>query len=376
MTHLFDPLTLRGVTLRNRIGVSPMCQYSSTDGLANDWHLVHLGARAVGGAGLIIMEDTAVLPEGRITLADNGLWSDDHIAPLGRVTSFLKAHGAVPGIQIGYAGRKGSTTIPWEGGRPQGEGRSLRAEEGAWETLAPSAEAFGGERVAVPRAMTQDDIARVQAAFAQAARRADAAGFDLLELHGGWGYIFQQFYSPVANHRTDGYGGGFAQRARFTVETVRAVRQVWPDRKPLAFRMAATDWIDGGWTPEEAVELARLLKGEGVDLVDVISAAVAPQARVPWGPLFQVPFSERIRREAGVATTAVGFITEASEAQAIVADGKADLVLLARAMLRDPHWPVHAAEALGVGDRITFPNQYEHWLSGRPGSRPLGDRHA
>ena len=371
MTDLFDPLTLRGVTMRNRIGVSPMCQYSSVDGLANDWHLVHLGARAVGGAGLIIMEDTAVLPEGRITPADNGLWSDAHVDPLIRITGFLKERGAVPGIQIGHAGRKGSTTIPWQGGRPQGAARRRRPAAGAGHTPAPAAAAGGPARAAPPRAMTGADIARVRDAFAAAAGRADAAGFDLLELHGGWGYLFQQFYSPVANHRTDAYGGSFENRVRFTIETVRAVRRVWPDAKPLAFRMAATDWIEGGWTPEEAVDLARLLKPEGVDLIDVISAAVAPQAQVPWGPMFQVPFSERVRREAAIATTAVGVITEPADAQAIVAEGRADMVLLARAMLRDPHWPVHAAAALGRDERITFPNPYEHWLTGRPGATAL-----
>lgn len=365
MTDLFDPLAIRGVTLRNRIGVSPMCQYSAEDGMANDWHLVHLGSRAVGGAGLIIMEDTAVLPEGRISPGDLGLWSDAQIEPLQRITRFLTTYGAVPAVQLGYAGRKASTTIPWKGGKPQSEGPSLMPSEGAWETLAPTAEPFGGDRPQVPREMTHADIVRVQKAFGDAARRADAAGFQMIELHGAWGYLFQQFYSPLSNKRTDKYGGSFENRIRFLLETVHEVRKNWSDSKPLAVRIAVTDWIEGGWTVEEAVELSLRLKMEGVDLIDCISGGVAPGGNVPWGRGFQVPFSERIRREAGIATTGVGFITEPEYAQEIVASEKADIVLLAREMLRNPYWAITAAQALGAQEQLMFPNQYEHWLSGR-----------
>jgi len=365
MTHLFDPLTIRGVTLRNRIGVSPMCQYSAEDGKANDWHLVHLGSRAIGGAGLIIMEDTAVLPDGRISLGDLGLWSDTHVEPLQRITKFLTTYGAISAIQLGYAGRKASTTVPWQGGRPQAEGRSLTAPEGAWETLAPTAEAFGGARTHVPHEMTLADIVRVQKAFGDATRRADAAGFQMIELHAAWGYLFQQFYSPLSNKRTDEYGGSFENRIRFILETVRSVRRNWSDSKPLAVRIAVTDWTEGGWTVEEAVELSFRLKAEGVDLIDCISGGVAPGGNVPWGRGFQVPFSERIRREVGVATTAVGFITEPEHAQEIVVEGKADIVLLAREMLRNPYWAMTAAQALEVQERLMFPSQYEHWLTGR-----------
>lgn len=365
MTHLFAPFTIRGVTLRNRIGVSPMCQYSAEDGFANDWHLVHLGSRAIGGAGLIIVEDTAVLPDGRISSGDLGLWSNAHVEPLQRITNFLTTYGAVPAIQLGYAGRKASTTIPWQGGKSQSEGRSLTPSEGAWQTLAPSAVAFGGDRNHTPREMTYDDIVRIQKAFGEAASRADVAGFQMLELHAAWGYIFHQFYSPLSNKRTDEYGGSFENRIRFLLETVGEVRKHWSDKKPLAVRIAATDWIEGGWTVEETVELSKRLKAEAVDLIDPVSAGVAPGSKVPWGRGFQVPFSERIHREAEVATMAVGFITEPEHAQQIIAEGKADIVLLGREMLRNPYWAMTAAKALGVQEQLMFPNQYEHWLTGR-----------
>jgi 2,4-dienoyl-CoA reductase-like NADH-dependent reductase (Old Yellow Enzyme family) len=367
---LFDPLTLRGVTLRNRIGMTPMCQYAAEDGVANDWHLVHLGGRAVGGAGLVIVEDTAVLPDGRITPGDLGLWSDRQVEPLRRITRFLSENGAVSALQLGHAGRKASTTVPWRGGRPQGEGRSLTVAEGAWPTAAPSPIPFGGDRLHVPAELTPEGIRHVQQAFGEAAARADAAGFDMVELHGAWGYLFQQFYSPLSNRRTDDYGGSFENRIRFTVETVREVRSRWPESKPLAFRMAATDWIEGGWTPDDAVELSQRLKTEGVDLIDVISFGNAPQGDVPWGAGFQVPFSERIRREAGVATTAVGFITTPVQAEEIVAGEQADVILVGRQLLRDPHWPTHAAETLGDG-RLLLPSNYEHWLSGRGTPAPI-----
>jgi 2,4-dienoyl-CoA reductase-like NADH-dependent reductase (Old Yellow Enzyme family) len=363
--YLFDEFKLRGLTFRNRIGVSPMCQYSSEDGFANDWHLVHLGSRAVGGAGLVIMEDTAVLPDGRITYGDHGLWSDAHIEPLQRITRFLRAYGTVPAIQLGYAGRKGSTTIPWQGGHPKGEGRSLTPEEGAWEICAPTAEPYGGDRTQIPHEMTREEIVRVQKAFGDAASRAEAAGFEMVELHAAWGYIFHQFYSPISNKRTDDYGGSFENRIRFTLETVREVRQYWSDNKPLAIRLACTDWVDGGWTLDETVELAKRLKAEGVDLIDCTSWAIAPIGDVPWGRGFQVPFSEQIRQEAKIATTAVGFITEPSHAEEIISEGKADIVLLAREMLRNPYWSITAAQALGQDDKVMFPSPYEHWLTGR-----------
>ncbi len=350
--HLFSPLTLRSVTLRNRIGVSPMCQYSSEDGLANDWHLVHLGSRAVGGAGLVIAEATAVSPEGRITPGCAGLWSEKHIEPLARINRFIKEHGAVPGIQIAHAGRKASAALPWNGGA------SLSDEAGGWPTLAPSAVAFGGELPRVPQALTEDGIARVQQDFVSTTRRALAAGYEWLELHFAHGYLAHEFLSPLANRRTDRYGGSFENRTRFAVETARAVRAAWPDHLPLAARLSCTDWVPGGWDIDQSVELSCLLKAEGVDLIDCSSGALVPDAKIPVAPGFQVPFAERIRREAGVATAAVGLITEPAQADAIVRQGQADVVLLARQFLRDPYWPRHAARALGNAADVPAPEQY------------------
>ena len=350
--HLFDPLTVRSITLRNRIGVSPMCQYSAADGVANDWHLVHLGARAVGGAGLVIAEATAVSPEGRISPGCLGLWEEKHIAPLARITTFLKEHGAVPGIQIAHAGRKASTTRPWEG-----DGR-LPEEQGGWPTIAPSAIAFGARLTQVPQEMTIADIIRLREKFTAAARRALAAGFEWLELHAAHGYLFHEFLSPLANHRTDEYGGSFENRVRLLVETARAVRAVWPDHLPLAVRISATDWVPGGWDIEQSVALARRLKAAGVDLVDCSSGGMVPDAVIPVAPGFQVPFAERIRVEAGIPTAAVGFISEPQQAEDIIAQGQADLVLLGRQFLRDPYWPAQAAKALGQKERVTPPVQY------------------
>ncbi len=350
--HLFSPLTVRSVTLRNRIGVSPMCQYSSEDGLANDWHFVHLGSRAVGGAGLVIAEATAVSPEGRITPGCAGLWAEKHIEPLARINRFIKEHGAVPGIQIAHAGRKSSAALPWNGGA------SLSDEAGGWTTFAPSAVAFGGELPKVPHALTEDGIARVQQDFVSTTRRALAAGYEWLELHFAHGYLAHEFLSPLANQRTDRYGGSFENRTRFAVETARAVRAAWPDHLPLAARLSCTDWVPGGWDIEQSVELSRLLKTAGVDLIDCSSGALVPDAKIPVAPGFQVPFAERIRREAGVATAAVGLITEPAQADAIVRQGQADLVLLARQFLRDPYWPRHAARALGNAAAVTPPAQY------------------
>jgi len=352
MSHLFAPLTIKAVTLRNRIGVSPMCQYSSAEGVASDWHLVHLGARAVGGAGLIIAEATAVAPEGRITPGDAGIWGDQHVEPLARITRFLKEHGAVAGVQLAHAGRKASAARPWDGGA------HLADDRGGWPTVAPSAIAFGGELDKVPHALTVAEIRRVQADFVAAAKRALAAGYEWVELHSAHGYLSHEFLSPLANQRTDDYGGSFENRIRFLLETTRAVRAVWPDRLPLTVRLSCTDWVEGGWDIDQSVELARRLRAEGVDLLDCSSGGGVATAKIPVGPNYQVPFAERIRREAGIATAAVGLITEPQQADEIIRAGKADLVLLARASLRDAYWPAHAARALGQATSVPPPKQY------------------
>jgi 2,4-dienoyl-CoA reductase-like NADH-dependent reductase (Old Yellow Enzyme family) len=352
MAHLFAPLSIKTVTLRNRIGVSPMCMYSSTDGMMNDWHLVHLGARAAGGAGLVIAEATAVSPEGRITPSDAGLWSDSQIEPLVRINRFVKSQGAVVGVQLAHAGRKAGAARPWEGGG------HLADAAGGWPVIGPSAAAFGGSLSKVPTAMTEADIGRVQRDFVDAARRALAAGYEWLELHGAHGYLAHQFLSPKSNLRTDRYGGSFENRVRFLLETTRAVRGVWPENLPLTVRLSCTDWVEGGWTIEESVELARRLKAEGVDLIDCSSGGAVADAKIPVGPGYQVQFAERIRREAGIATAAVGLITEPAQADAIIREGQADEVLLAREFLRDPHWPLRAARVLGLKDAVVPPPQY------------------
>jgi 2,4-dienoyl-CoA reductase-like NADH-dependent reductase (Old Yellow Enzyme family) len=350
--HLFQPLKIKSITLRNRIGVSPMCQYSSENGRATDWHLVHLGARAVGGAGLVMAEATAVSPEGRITPGDAGIWSDEHVEPIARISRFLKQHGAVPGMQLAHAGRKASAARPWEGGA------HLADDAGGWPTLAPSALAFGGELTKVPRAMSESDIVRVRSDFVSAAKRALTAGCEWLELHSAHGYLSHEYLSPLANQRVDSYGGGFEQRIRFVLEVTRAVRAVWPDQLPLTVRLSCTDWVPGGWDLEQSVELARRLKAEGVDLIDCSSGGMVPDAKVPVAPGYQVPFAERIRREAGVASAAVGMITAPSQADEIIRAGRADLVLLAREFLRDAYWPLRAARALGHAAAIAPPVQY------------------
>jgi 2,4-dienoyl-CoA reductase-like NADH-dependent reductase (Old Yellow Enzyme family) len=352
MSSLFSPLTIKSVTLRNRIGVSPMCQYSSVEGVADDWHLVHLGSRAVGGAGLVIAEATAVSPEGRITPGDAGIWGDQHIEPLARINRFIKAQGSVAGIQIAHAGRKASAASPWSG---RGQ---LANDAGGWTTLAPSALAFGGELDKVPQAMTKTDIAKTQQDFVAAAKRALAAGFEWMELHSAHGYLSHEFLSPFSNQRTDDYGGSFENRIRFLMETTKAVRTVWPESLPFTVRISCTDWVEGGWDIEQSIELSRRLRAEGVDLIDCSSGGGVPDAKIPVGPDYQVPFAERIRREAGIATAAVGLITAANQADAIVRAGKADLVLLAREFLRDPYWPAHAAKELEVGDSLPAPRQY------------------
>jgi 2,4-dienoyl-CoA reductase-like NADH-dependent reductase (Old Yellow Enzyme family) len=348
--HLFQPFTVRSVTLRNRIGVSPMCQYSAADGVANDWHFVHLGSRAVGGAGIVITEATAVAPEGRITPGCLGLWSEQHIEPLARIATFVKQHGAVAGIQIAHAGRKASADLPWRGGA------HLSEAQGGWPTIAPSAIPFGGELPKVPRAMTEADILRVQNDFVATAKRALTAGFEWLELHAAHGYLFNEFLSPLTNHRTDQYGGSFENRIRLLLDTTRAVRQIWPDKFPLAVRISAIDWKEGGWDIEQSIALAKLLKTEGVDLMDCSSGGVVPDAKIIVVPGYQVPFAEKIRRGADIATAAVGFITEPKQADDIVRHGQADVVLLARQMLVDPYWPAHAAKALG--HKLPPPPQY------------------
>jgi len=357
MPGLFDTFTIKSVTLRNRIGVSPMCQYVSNDGTATDWHLVHLGARAVGGAGLVIAEATAVEPRGRISPQDAGLWSDKHIEPLARITRFVKEHGAVPGIQLAHAGRKASAARPWEGDN------SLKEEEGGWPTIAPSAVAFGDKLWKVPKAMTHQDIKEVQQSFVAATKMALTIGYQWLELHAAHGYLCHSFYSPISNKRTDEYGGSFENRIRFTVETLECMRAVWPENLPLAVRVSCSDWVDGGWTIEETIELAKKLKRTGADLIDCSSGFGSPDhKKYPFGPGWQVPFAEAIKREAQIATAAVGMITDPIQANEIIESGKADIVLLAREMLRDPYWPQHAAKALGYDLRSIVPSPYLRWI--------------
>lgn len=352
--HLFSPLTIKDITLRNRVGVSPMCQYSAENGFLNDWHLVHLGSRAVGGAGLIMVEATGVEPRGRISPGDAGLWSDQHVEPLARINRFLKQQGAVPGIQLAHAGRKGSSARPWEDG-----GRSLADHEGGWETIAPSPIAFGAELNRAPREMTADDIRVVQESFRAATVRALNAGCEFLELHAAHGYLLHEFYSPLSNRRTDQYGGSFENRIRMVVETARTMRRVWPERLPFATRLSCTDWIEGGWTIDESVELSKRLKAEGVDLIDCSSGFNTPDyGAIPFGSGFQVPFAERIRREANVLTAAVGYITNAAQADGIIRNGRADVVLLAREMLRNPYWALEAAREVHQKNAVAAPIQY------------------
>ncbi|HEX3550958.1 MAG TPA: NADH:flavin oxidoreductase/NADH oxidase [Candidatus Elarobacter sp.] len=358
MSALFSPLDLRGVTLRNRVVVSPMCEYSSTDGFANDWHVVHLGSRAVGGAALVLTEAIAVTPEGRISPQDLGIWKDEHVEQLERIARFCEEQGARFGTQLAHAGRKGSTKRPWEGTG------TVAPADGGWTPVAPVAVPFE-PRYPTPAALDEAGIAAIVAAFAAAAERTLAAGGSVIEIHGAHGYLIHQFLSPLINTRTDRWGGSFENRTRFAREVVRAVRGVWPERLPLFVRLSATDWAEGGWDPDQTVELARLLRSDGVDVIDASSggAVPVPPGAIPVGPLYQTPFAERIRREAGIATAAVGMITEPADAEAIVAGGRADLVVLARELLRDPYWPLFAARALGA--EIAWPPQYQ---------RAAGDR--
>jgi 2,4-dienoyl-CoA reductase-like NADH-dependent reductase (Old Yellow Enzyme family) len=347
---LFEPLQIRGVTLPNRIVVSPMCQYSYTNGMANDWLFVHLGSRAVGGAGVVIAEASAVLPEGRISPYDLGIWSDAHADALAPAARFIKSQRSVPAIQIAHAGRKASTRRPWEGGE------AAPVDEGGWrEVHAPSAKPFS-DTYPKPTALTKAGIQRIVAAFGEAAARAAQAGFELIEIHSAHGYLLHEFLSPLTNERTDEYGGDLHSRARALYEVVAAVRQRIPEKIALFVRVSATDWVPGGLKVEDVVEVAKRLKGMGVDVIDCSSGGTVPGAHIPFGPGYQTPFAQRIRAEADIKTAAVGMIIEPAQAEHILRSGQADVVLLAREMLRDPYWPMHAAQALGV--HANWPIQY------------------
>lgn len=351
MPNLFDPLPLRGLELPHRIIVSPMCQYSCVDGLATDWHLVHLGSRAVGRAAAVFAEATAVTREGRISPHDLGIWSDAHIEPLRRAFSFIGRQGSIPGIQLAHAGRKASTAEPWKGGKP------ISPRQGGWTPIfAPTALPFN-DGYQTPHSLSRSEIQRVVAAFAAAARRAEAAGARIIELHAAHGYLLHSFLSPLSNQRRDEYGGIFENRIRIVCETVIAVRKVWPERYPLFVRISATDWTEGGWTLEDSIALVRHLRPLGVDLVDCSSGGNVSSAKIPVGPGYQVAFAEEIRRATGVLTGAVGMITEPAQADQIIRAERADVVFLARQFLRDPYWPLIAARELG--HPIEWPAQYE-----------------
>lgn len=350
MSRLFTPLQVREVTCRNRIFVSPMCQYSSHDGMPTDWHLVHLGSRAVGGAGLVMVEATAVSAEGRISPDDSGIWADRHAEGFAPIVNFIRKQGAAAGIQLAHAGRKASTDAPWRGGGPLGP------ECRGWQPVAPSALPFATGHP-VPRELTVADLAIIEDQFVAAARRAEAAGFQVVELHMAHGYLLHEFLSPLSNRRHDDYGGSLENRLRFPLRVARAVRAAWPARLPLFVRLSVTDWVEGGWDLPQSVALSRQLKELGVDLIDCSAGFVTPDAAIPFGPGYQTPFATAIRHEAGIATGTVGFITEPAQAEQIVATGLADAVFLAREMLRDPNWPLRAARALGVD--VPWPQQYE-----------------
>jgi 2,4-dienoyl-CoA reductase-like NADH-dependent reductase (Old Yellow Enzyme family) len=346
---LFTPASFRDVTLRNRVVVAPMCEYSSADGFANDWHFVHLGSRAVGGAGLVITEATAVEARGRISPQDLGIYLDEHVEALARINAFMKGQGAATGIQLAHAGRKASTLRPWDG-----HGQIL-PKDGGWTTIAPSAIPFS-DIYPIPEALTKEGIEEVLKAFRKAAERSLAAGFEVIELHAAHGYLLHQFLSTVSNKRTDGYGGSFTNRVRLTIETVNAIREVWPERLPLFVRISASDWVEGGWDLEQSIELAKLLHGLGVDLIDCSSGGNLSHAKIEVGPGYQVPFAAEIRKQTGIPTGAVGLITSPTQAESILRTGQADLIFLARELLRDPYWPRRAAHELGAS--IEPPDQY------------------
>jgi 2,4-dienoyl-CoA reductase-like NADH-dependent reductase (Old Yellow Enzyme family) len=355
MSELFTPLQLRSIQLKNRIAVSPMCQYSSEDGFANDWHLVHLGSHAVGGAALVFTEATAVSPEGRITPHDLGIWKDTHLEFLKRITGFIKAQNAVPGIQLAHAGRKASHHRPWDGGH------ALNANENPWQTVAPSAIPFK-EGEPVPKELTKEEIQIIINDFKEATIRAQKAGFQVIELHGAHGYLLHEFLSPLSNQRTDEYGGSFENRIRFVLEIIKAIRSVWPEEYPLFLRISASDWVEDGWSIEDSVSLARILKNADVDLIDCSSGGNISSVRIPLVPMYQTPFAEKIKAETGMKTGAVGLITTSAEAESIISSQKADLVLLARQLLRDPYFPLHAAKELNVD--VPWPVQYERAKKG------------
>jgi 2,4-dienoyl-CoA reductase-like NADH-dependent reductase (Old Yellow Enzyme family) len=350
MSKLFSPLSIKSITLKNRIVVSPMCQYSSIDGFANDWHLVHLGSRAVGGAALIIQEATAVSPEGRITPDDLGIWKDEHMGNLKNIASFVHAQGSLFGIQLAHAGRKASHASPWRGGK------LLSIHEGGWQNVAPSEIPFA-EGTTAPHALTENDIRKVIEDFKLGAARALNVGYDVVEIHAAHGYLIHEFLSPLSNQRTDNYGGTFENRIRLLLQIVENVRYVWPEDKPLFVRISASDWADGGWTIDESVALSKILKDKGVDVIDTSSGGAVRHQKISLGPGYQVPFSERIRKESGILTGAVGLIDNAEQAEEILTSGKADLILIAREFLRDPYFPLHAAKQLG--EDIKWPVQYE-----------------
>ena len=349
MSLLFSPLTIKDVQFRNRIVVSPMCEYSSVDGFANDWHMVHLGSRAVGGAALIIQEATAVSPEGRISPDDMGIWKDEHIEKVKPIVSFIHQHGAVAGIQLAHAGRKASTFSPWKGGK------QIKLKDGGWQAVAPFAIPFhdGDEP---PLALEKNGIDKVIDDFTKAAGRALKTGYKVIEIHAAHGYLLHEFLSPLSNHRTDEYGGSFENRIRLTVQVTEAVRKVWPQELPLFVRISATDWADGGWDIDESVKLASVLKDKGVDLIDCSTGGLVSHQKISLGPGYQVPFAERIKKETGILTGSVGLITEPKQAEQILSDKKADIILIARQSLRDPYFPLHAAKELGA--EIQWPSQY------------------
>jgi 2,4-dienoyl-CoA reductase-like NADH-dependent reductase (Old Yellow Enzyme family) len=347
---LFTPLHIREIELKNRIVVSPMCQYSAQAGHPQAWHLVHLGSRAIGGAAVVFCEATAVEERGRISPADTGIYRDEHIASWKPITNFIRASGAVPGIQLAHAGRKASTAVPWEGGK------GITTANGGWEPVAPSALSFEPAYI-TPRALTRSEMDDIVAAFRRAAERALEAGFEVVEIHGAHGYLLHEFLSPLSNVRTDEYGGSLENRMRLPIRVAKAVREVWPARLPLFFRVSATDWQDGGWDLQQTVELARHLKSNGVDLIDSSSGGMVPHAKIPVGPGYQVPFAAEIRKQTGMLTGAVGMITDAVQAETILSTEQADLVFVAREMLRDPYWPRRAAREMEF--KLTPPMQYQ-----------------
>jgi 2,4-dienoyl-CoA reductase-like NADH-dependent reductase (Old Yellow Enzyme family) len=348
--NLFSSIRFREVQLKNRIVVSPMCEYSAVEGHPQPWHLVHLGSRAIGGAGLVFTEATAVEERGRISPADTGIYRDEHVDSWRPIAKFVREHDAVPGMQLAHAGRKGSTDVPWRGGK------ALAAGDGAWEPVAPSAIRFA-EDYPMPRALTLAEIDAVVKNFAVAAERAQAAGFQVVEIHSAHGYLLHEFLSPLSNRRTDEYGGSFENRVRLVVRVAEAIRKVWPQRLPLFCRISATDWKEGGWDLPQSLELAKLLKAAGVDLIDASSGGLVPDVKIPVGPGYQVSFAEAVRKNGGIATGAVGMIMEPAQAETILTGGQADLVFLARELLRDPYWPIRAAKQFGVA--IQVPVQYE-----------------